>query len=389
MEIIVEKKYCTGCGACVAVCSKSAISTYYDSEGFEYPIIDKDKCINCGLCQKICPPLNFINNLDDRKRNSNIQRGFAARNKNFNERYISSSGGIFPLLAREVFKDNGVVVGVGYDNDFNAIYKIIESEKDLPLIQGSKYLQCKISPTVFKSIKEILITGRLVLFSGLACQCEGLKGFLRKDFDNLICIDLICMGVPSPIIWQYYLQTYFAGEHVKKVNFKDKTVGWNSFNLAIETDKQSFCQHGADNPYFKSMFKTYNMRPSCFNCKFKLRERISDITLADCWGVSDIEPLIDDNKGLSAVLIHSSRGEFIWECIKPKVDYVERPFEVFVKGNPNLVQVRTMDERYRKRFYSFIENKEYNNAFEFASSNDITYKSIIRRIISKIIEGVK
>lgn len=212
MNIIIEKERCSGCGACMASCPKEAISMLRDSEGFDFPHIDQTLCIDCGLCQKVCPPLHYEDRTDKRLDKNSVQRGFAARNKNYEQRFISSSGSIFAVLAQYVLSMGGAVVGVAYDDIFNAEYKIIESDAELPLIQGSKYLQCKPSRGIFKEIREILKTGRIVLFSGLACQVEGLHTFLRKDYDNLVCVDLICMGIPSAEVWQIYLNTYFKGE---------------------------------------------------------------------------------------------------------------------------------------------------------------------------------
>lgn len=385
MNIIIEKERCSGCGACLASCPKEAISMQRDSEGFDFPHIDQTLCIDCGLCQKVCPPLHYEERTDKRLKKNSVQRGFAARNKNYEQRLISSSGSIFAVLAQYVLSMGGAVVGVAYDDIFNAEYKIIESDAELPLIQGSKYLQCKPSREIFKKIREILKTGRIVLFSGLACQVEGLHTFLRKDYDNLVCIDLICMGIPSAEVWQIYLNTYFKGEKILNVNFKEKSVGWNHFNLAITTDKQDFKQWGMINPYFKSMFNTYNMRRSCFVCPFKRIEREADITLADCWGASRLVPQIDDNKGLSSVIVHSDKGLSLWSEVASMVDCVELPLEEIISGNTNMIENRTCDYKNRRVFYKLLLSKHPQKAFQFAERQGVAKKpNISRRIINKL-----
>lgn len=385
MDVIIEKERCSGCGACMASCPKDAISMQRDSEGFDFPHIDETLCIDCGLCQKVCPPLHYAERINKRLDKNSVQRGFAARNKNFEQRLVSSSGSIFAVLAQYVLSLGGAVVGVAYDDKFNAEYKIIESDAELPLIQGSKYLQCKPSREIFKQIREILKTGRTVLFSGLACQVEGLHSYLRKDYDNLVCIDLICMGIPSAEVWQIYLNSFFKGEKILNVNFKEKSVGWNHFNLAITTDKQEFKQWGMINPYFKSMFYTYNMRRSCFVCPFKRIEREADITLADCWGASRLVPQIDDNKGLSSVIVHSEKGLSLWSKVASLVDSIELPLEEIIKGNTNMIENRTCDNKKRSIFYKLLLSKQPQKAFLFAERQGVTKKpNILRRIINKL-----
>lgn len=385
MDVIIEKERCSGCGACMASCPKEAISMQRDSEGFDFPHIDETLCIDCGLCQKVCPPLHYAERINKRLDKNSVQRGFAARNKNFEQRLVSSSGSIFAVLAQYVLSMGGAVVGVAYDDKFNAEYKIIESDAELPLIQGSKYLQCKPSREIFKQIREILKTGRNVLFSGLACQVEGLHSFLRKDYDNLVCIDLICMGIPSAEVWQIYLNSFFKGEKILNVNFKEKSVGWNHFNLAITTDKQEFKQWGMINPYFKSMFYTYNMRRSCFVCPFKRIEREADITLADCWGASRLVPQIDDNKGLSSVIVHSEKGLSLWSKVASLVDSIELPLEEIIKGNTNMIENRTCDYEKRSIFYKLLLSKQPQKAFLFAERQGVTKKpNILRRLINKL-----
>lgn len=385
MQEIIEKQQCTGCGACMATCPKNSITMQMDEEGFDYPVINQKTCIDCGLCQKVCPPLHFEERQENRKRENIIQRGYAARNKNYEERLVSSSGSIFAVLAHQILDQGGYVVGVAYDEHFNAVYKVIADKHELPAIQGSKYLQCKADRDTFIQIRDLLRKGKKVLFSGLACQVEGLRTFLRRDYENLYCVDLICMGIPSPYVWQMYLKTYFPKEVVKAVNFKEKSTGWNSFKLAITTNKQDFKQFGYLNPYFKSMFNTYNMRRSCFICPFKKMERAADITLADCWGASRLVPEIDDNKGLSTVIVHSEKGFQLWNSLSPRIDERELPLSDLVSGNTNMVENKVCDMKGRMRFYSLLNKGKYNKAFHFAENNGKSqYLILHERVKSKL-----
>lgn len=393
MVEIIDKELCTGCGACLSTCPKSAISMQTDEEGFDYPVISQDVCIDCGLCQKVCPPLHYNERQNKREEENCVQRGFASRNRNYEERLVSSSGSIFAVLAHQIIDEGGIVVGVAFDDKFDAVYKIIDNANDLHYIQGSKYLQCKTDAMVFDDIRKQLKAGRKVLFSGLACQVEGLRSYLRRDYKNLFCVDLICMGIPSARVWQDYLSTYFKGEIIQAVNFKEKSAGWNHFNLAITTDKRIFKQWGMINPFFKSMFNTYNMRQSCFVCPFKNRMRAADITLADCWGANKLANEIDDNKGLSSVIIHSRKGLQLWEKVERFVDQKELPLEEIVKGNSNLIEHRICDINNRKVFYKLLNSGKSKKAFHFAEMHgkNVTptlieiVKGKIIRIIKKIV----
>lgn len=334
--VIVERDKCTGCGACFAVCNHHAISMEYDKEGFEMPVVNMERCVDCGLCKASCPVLNYDPQYSHKY--SNCQRGYAARNTNKKQRLISSSGSIFPPIAEWILNKGGIVIGTAFDEDFNAVHQIIDSKELLPNLQGSKYLQTKAEAKTFRVIKKELANGRLVLYAGMACQVAGLKRYLKKDYSNLYTIDLICMGIPSPVVWQTYLRTVFKNETIIHVNFKEKSIGWDSFCMAIDTDKRTFRERGMKNSYMQSMFRTWNMRRSCFHCPFKTAERMSDFTLADCWGASALVPQMNDNKGLSSVIVHSQKGYHLWQQLKEKVEMEEIPIDAIAEGNSNLVK---------------------------------------------------
>lgn len=199
---IAVKSKCTGCSACVQRCPKQCISFEEDSEGFYYPQVNLSLCINCGLCEKVCPVLQ-----QDKPRNPVIV--YAAKNSNLSTRLASSSGGIFALLAETILRQNGVVFGARFDNEWNVIHDYTESLDGLSVFLGSKYVQSKIGNT-YKYAERFLKEGRKVLFSGTPCQIVGLKKYLRKDYDTLLTVDFVCHGVPSPMIWRDYLNEKYA-----------------------------------------------------------------------------------------------------------------------------------------------------------------------------------
>lgn len=382
---VLEKTKCCGCAACFSSCPHQAISMHFDNEGFEYPVINQKNCVDCGLCQKVCPVIQYDNKQVQRDANNDTQIGYAARNKNYAQRLISSSGSIFPPIAEWILANNGIVVGAAYDEQFNVVHKIIDSTDSLGELQGSKYLQCKADNTTFKRIRDELKGGRLVLYAGMACQVEGLKAFLRKEYDNLYTIDLICMGIPSPIVWQKYLKVFFADERIKNVNFKEKSVGWNSFCFYVKTNKRDFKERGMENLYLQSMFRSWNMRPSCFTCPFKKERRFSDFTLADCWGANRLVPTIDDNKGLSSVIVHSTKGQRLWQLLSGRIESIEISIDSIAAGNQNLIQNKPQTGN-RQLFYETLERNP-RKAFEKLCR--VKRRSLLRRIARKLINKIK
>ena len=187
---IEKKQNCCGCTACYNICPKKAIIMLPDEEGFLYPKVDMQRCINCGLCEKVCPILHKVDHLENTE-------GYILRNKDANIVKESTSGGAFTAFAVHFFKQGGVVFGTGYDDNMRVICKLASKSVDLKEMRGSKFVKSDLG-TVFQNVKEKLNTGTLVLFTGTPCQIAGLIAYLGKRPSNLVCIDFVCRGVPSP-----------------------------------------------------------------------------------------------------------------------------------------------------------------------------------------------
>lgn len=300
MEEIVSKNKCTGCTACTSSCPKQAISMQINSEGFKYPIIDKEKCINCGLCKKKCPVLNT-------KENSSINKAYIGYAKEDNIINNSSSGGIFSLIANYILENNGIIIGAAFNKDNKLKHIAITKKEELYELKGSKYLQSDLD-SIFTYIKE-KINDNKILFAGTPCQIAGLKAFLNKDYDNLVCIDLVCYGVPSPKLFDKYIKELESQNKSKVLQyvFRNKSTGWDTYSNTIKFEDKEITELASENNYIKLFLSHSPLRESCYNCNFKLGNKYSDITLGDFWGVQNCYPEMYNKKGVSAIIINTKK----------------------------------------------------------------------------------
>lgn len=325
------KQDCCGCSACASVCPKNCIEMRTDEQGFRYPHINHDNCIQCGLCNQVCEAAS------NKVVSKTTPKGYGAFAKDQEIRFNSSSGGIFTVLAETVLEEGGVVVGAAFSDDFKCVQHIfVDSKNEIAALRGSKYLQSNIGDS-FKKIKEYLQNGRKVLFSGTPCQADGLKAYLKTDYDNLLCIDIICHGVPSPKVWSKYcdeLENRFDGKIIK-ANFRDKTYSWNNFAMSVSfKGKKGLFAFKNEDPYLRLFLGDYILRPSCYHCSHKGINRKSDITIADFWEVEKLFPELSDGKGTSLLLVHSEKGLRYVKTIHNSVTMAEVDAVRAVNQNP-------------------------------------------------------
>ena len=356
MPFLADNYLCTGCGSCVNVCPVKCIHLEKDRYGFSYPVVDDtSKCISCRKCLYHCP-VQSSNPV-----NANETLAFAAQSKNDALRMSSSSGGIFSEIASEILKNKGIVYGACYDAEFNVYHLGVNHEEDLSLLRGAKYTESWLGNT-FIDVHQKLMEGRTVLFSGTPCQVEGLLGFLGEDFDNLICIDFICHGVPSPMAWLEYVkfraQIDNNGVLPIEINMRDKSTGWShySYSNLYKYQKKEFKEISTNNEFMQLFTSNCILRQSCEHCHFKGYDRVSDITLGDFWGIWDILPEIDDNKGTSAVLIHTTKGKRIWNCIMDRIVYKEVTKEQISRQNPSIIDSSIVDHNRNVILKSIYQN---------------------------------
>lgn len=310
-----RKQDCCGCSACAQVCPQNCISMTADAEGFLYPQIDEQRCIRCRKCEASCPILTR------QASQPSVPNAYAAYANDGDLRGVSSSGGVFSLLARWVLRQNGVVFGAAFAEDHSVHHIMIDSEAGLPLLQGSKYVQSRIENT-FAEAKAQLEQGKTVLFSGVACQIAGLRAFLKKDWDNLYTIDVLCHGVPSPKVWELYLtkQKQLYGSEIRRISFRNKAEGWKQFSMELEfRNGETYRKTLHTDPYMQYFLSDICLRPSCYSCPFKELPHPSDLTLGDAWGIEGWMPEMDDDRGTSLVFVNTPAGQVCWDAIQDSV----------------------------------------------------------------------
>lgn len=342
---ISSKENCCGCSSCAQICSKKCITMQPDDEGFLYPHVDSGHCIDCGLCEKVCPKLNPY----PLRKTLNV---FAANNCDDVVRIASSSGGIFAILAERTIKNGGVVFGARFDNNWQVVMDYTETMNGVKLFMGSKYVQAS-SNNTYSIAKQFLNEGRQVLYTGTPCQIAGLQHFLRKPYDNLIAVDVVCHGVPSPKVWTKYLDEIVEEiRFMNDITFRKKQNILKRLNFKINYDKDgkwfTLSSYHHENHYMKALINNLTLRPSCANCMAKCGRSNSDITIADYWGVSHFHPALDDDKGTSIILINTEKGRnaINWHKLK----FEESTFDKASRFNAGLKQTAKFHQKRRYLF---------------------------------------
>lgn len=344
---------CSGCTACFAICPKDAITMQADSEGFKYPVIDKNKCIDCGLCCKVCPLENMYGNFGEDK------TSFACRAKDENFAKQSSSGGVFGILANMYLKEQAVIYGAAFDDNWNVCHIRADKKDELKSLYTSKYVQSDIGNT-FRQVKCDLDNGKKVLFAGTPCQVAGLKSYLQKDYLNLLSVDFICHGVPSPLVWQRYIiaMEKKLNNKITEVSFRDKEDGWKNYYFKLSTANGNvFYEKHGENIYMKGFLKDLYLRYSCYDCKFKTLHRASDITLADFWGIEKIIPEINVEKGVSLCWSSSEKGKQVLADVLKRTDYYEVKLREAIKHNSSAIKSVEMHKN-RDKFFEEVNNSD-------------------------------
>lgn len=341
---------CCGCTACLSVCPKHCITMSEDKEGFLYPKVDGSLCIDCEQCVIVCP----FHNPSESSIPTDV---YAAYNKEEEIRLESSSGGVFTLMAEKIINEGGVVFGARFTDDWQVQIVPTETIDGLAAFRGSKYLQASVGNS-YKQTKEYLMQGEKVLFSGTPCQIAGLKHYLRKNYNNLLTMDFVCHGVPTPKVWRMYLQevTEAGKKAILDIKFHDKPNGWKRFNFTLSYDENDksyiLSSFNGDNHYMRAFLQDMILRPSCYSCQAKCGRSHSDITIADYWGIDQTIPQMDDDKGTSLLLVHTDKGREALDFSQMK--YVKSDYNDALRFNP-AIERSAKPHRHRKDFFDRLD----------------------------------
>lgn len=378
--ILASTEQCSGCSACASACPTDSITMLEDKEGFLQPHIDVDTCIKCHKCEKTCPIIKPVQISADYE-----TRAFAVINKDEGVRLRSSSGGVFYALAKWTIGRGGVVFGARFNENWEVVHDYTETIDGIEPFMRSKYVQSKIGDT-YKQAKEFLKAGKKVLYVGTPCQIGGLQAYLGEDYENLLKVDIICHGVPSPKVWREYLTNKVLGDKVLNVNFRDKRDGWKDFQCVTTTTTTTTTRERQnENLFFRGFVNNVYLRQSCYDCQFKQLHRVSDITMADYWGIQDFCPQMDDNKGTSAVFIHSAKGEQVLNQISDDILQKEQDIDNVLACNSMMTQSVALPSK-RRRFYFYYRWLPFNWS-KYVIDKDWMTKRIYRKI-NKVIKKV-
>ncbi len=372
---IKDKSRCCGCWACYNACPKHCVEMIEDEEGFRYPHVDADKCINCGLCEKVCPLLKP--EMDD-----TLPDSYVVQQKDAEVLRRSTSGGFFTAISKWAIAQGGVVFGAAFDEDMELRHTYAETLEDCKKFCGSKYVQSLIGDC-YKKAKNFLAQGRVVVFSGTPCQIAGLYHFLRgRKYEGLVTVDLVCHGTPSPLLLRKYLAYHSSLVGSKVVNYRsrDKYYGYNYSTASIWfADKTKEYHKGMEmDMMLRLYFKNICSRPSCYQCHFKTINRVSDITIFDCWDAPSVSPEFTAN-GATNVFIHTAHGHKIFDLIKD--DFVCHRSEIksIIKRDGVMIKHLVPENPRRKEFFYDLNSKPLQEV-----ESKYLDTSLKRKIIARI-----
>lgn len=356
-----DKQDCCGCGACANVCTRKAITMVEDDCGFVYPHIDNAKCVECGACKKVCA-------FQGREEKSVVRNVYVAASNSKQDIIHSASGGVFYEAAKVILERNGVVYGAAMwreQDNFIVRHKRITRIENIKELQGSKYVQCDVGGS-YRRIKDDLKCGKYVLFSGTPCQCSALRSFLRKDYDTLFIIDIICHGVPSLKFFNDYINTVYSNiSNICSFKFRDKTIGWE-MTARLDSEDNYKLIPGRLSSYFTLFLDGHTYRENCYSCKYASDHRPGDITIGDYWGFQREHPELlskyDVQKGISCIIVNTAQGEILMDKLRDKLSYNKSTYIKVANRNEQLRHPSKMGklrmpvmELYRTKGYLAVE----------------------------------
>ena len=379
MVTIADKEKCCGCSACANICRKNAIQMVQDKEGFLYPKADASLCNNCGLCEKVCPVID-----KETPKSSDLKKAYLIQHRNKTVLAESTSGGAFSAIAEYVISQGGAVFGAAFDPQFKVIHTSAQTSAELAKFRNSKYVQSDLGDT-FRQVKSLLSEGKLVCYSGTPCQIQGLRKFLMKDYENLILVDVVCRAVPSPGVWKKYFAWENAKGAISSVRFRDKTLGYQYSTMKIKRRDGSVFRGGIESqPWLRMFFSGMIIRPSCASCKFRSPQRISDLTIWDCFNIYRLDKRFPEDAGTTRMLVHTEKGMELLLKFRQQLHIKEIPFEDAVAGVREMSESPVLHE-HRAAFFRDYEKMEMGELLDkyFPVTWKVKLKQNIRLAMNK------
>jgi len=376
-----DKNLCCGCRGCEQICPNNCITMKQDQEGFIYPIIDRENCINCGLCEKVCPIR------DDGYNNINAFNEpivYAAYHKDEGIVEKSTSGGAFTSIVQAFCDEDYVIFGASFDENLVVQHTFVTDKSDINKFRGSKYIQSDMGDC-FEKARKFLNEGKKVLFTGTPCQIAGLNTFLGKDYNNLLCVDMVCHGVPSPKVFELYKKhlSQKYKQAVKSIDFRDKSKkNWTFpyMTISFKGGKKVQGTH-SDNDFITGFYKSYYIRPVCHSCHFTKIPRVSDITIADFWGIEDIKPKFYNKKGTSLILINTESGINVSNNMTQYLIWEIANINDAIKYNPQLNRPADLNAM---RSY-FMSDLKSGMEFSILRKKYLKRRPLLKRVISRVL----
>lgn len=378
---VVNKAECCSCEACYNICPKNCIEMISDKEGFLYPRVKLDNCTDCGLCEKVCPIKNHVP-----KSENNNQEAYLLQHKDDDICKQSTAGGAFTGIASYVINNGGIVYGVEISEDYKVRHTSVETIEELQKFRNSKYVQSRIG-NIFRQVKKELEIGRIVCFSGTPCQIEGLRHYLGKEYENLVLVDVVCRAVPSPGVWEKYIQYEVESKgEISSIRFRDKTFGYQYSTMELKAKNGISYRDGIEaQPWLRMFFSGMIIRPSCTACKFRSRYRNSDFTIWDCFNVYFLNRKLNEDAGVTRVLLHTRKAQLMFEEINQNYDFEEINPDDVVKGCDEMlnspkenIKKKSFYEDYHKMSMKDLLDKYYPIIFK------VKVRKYVRRFLNLI-----
>ena len=380
-KVFGKKKECCGCGACAQICPRKCIRMVADMEGFEYPEIDRNLCIDCGLCKKTCPLKNPLSVSENKQ-------AYAMTHLDEEYRYLCTSSGAFEVICRNFCGQSPCAVfGAVLDDALSVKHEYSLDINNLSKFRKSKYVQSVLGDS-YRQVKGFLQEGRKVVFSGSPCQVDGLRHYLKKNWENLLLVDFVCHGVPSASVFSAYIEdlSHSRGKEVKNVVFRNKVKvsdEWNCLGMKyVYSDGSEEQDLYPPCAYMTNFLNQLYLRPSCHACYYASMHRVSDITLGDSWGMDSYkkELSMKYTNGTSLIMLNTEKGKEIFALKDNSYEWESVPIELLPKAQRQLVEP-SVPHRCRKRFFKLIQFLPYSQAVDIATNKTrvFYYKTLLKQ----------